>query len=258
MRRKKALYAVVGGVVGAVLVMVAGSFSPLGAQNELSDTEFGTITCESIRVGSPNESSVLITGETFLMFRRGEGVDDFQRVVKMYGTDEAGGQIIVFDQNGKSGCWITGHESEVPILQAPPAKVVIGGSTSDGGYVAVRGKDGEFGAKMQAGEIVVFGKDEMTGAWVSVDEKNSGRIILFDNDDEGENIGVHLGIDEHGGLVSVGGKGGKGMAQIAVTEHGERVDVFGKVDKESRASMSVNEYGNGAVSTWDKNGYRLK
>ena len=41
MRRKEALYAVVGGVVGAVLVMVAGSFSPLGAQNELKDAEFG-------------------------------------------------------------------------------------------------------------------------------------------------------------------------------------------------------------------------
>ena len=74
MRRKEVLFGVLCGVVGAVLVMVAGSFSPLGAQNELKDAEFGTITCESIRVGSPNESSVLITGETFLMFRRGEGL----------------------------------------------------------------------------------------------------------------------------------------------------------------------------------------
>ena len=39
------------------------------------------------------------------------------------------------------------------------------------------------------------------------------------------------------------------------TEHGGRVDVFNK-QGENRAVMSVNEYGNGAVSTWDKNGYR--
>ena len=35
MRRKEALYAVIGGVVGAVLVMATGSFAPLGAQNEV-------------------------------------------------------------------------------------------------------------------------------------------------------------------------------------------------------------------------------
>ena len=36
MRRKEVLFAVIGGIVGAVLVMAAGSFSPLGAQNEVS------------------------------------------------------------------------------------------------------------------------------------------------------------------------------------------------------------------------------
>ena len=39
------------------------------------------------------------------------------------------------------------------------------------------------------------------------------------------------------------------------TKYGGRVDVFNKQGK-NRAVMSVNEYGNGAVSTWDKNGYR--
>ena len=48
MRRKEALYAVIGGVVGAVLVMAAGWLSPLGAQNEARDAEFDTITCRKI------------------------------------------------------------------------------------------------------------------------------------------------------------------------------------------------------------------
>ena len=44
MTRKEALIAVIGGVVGAVLVMAAGSISPLGAQNGVRDAEFGKIT----------------------------------------------------------------------------------------------------------------------------------------------------------------------------------------------------------------------
>ena len=43
--------------------------------------------------------------------------------------------------------------------------------------------------------------------------------------------------------------------RLGYTEYGGRVDVFNK-QGENRAVMSVNEHGNGAVSTWDKNGYR--
>ena len=43
MRRKEVLFAVVGGIVGAVLAMVAGLFSPLGAQHERTDVVFGEI-----------------------------------------------------------------------------------------------------------------------------------------------------------------------------------------------------------------------
>ena len=45
MRRKEVLFAVIGGIVGAVLVMATGSFSPLGAHNEAVDLDLGTITC---------------------------------------------------------------------------------------------------------------------------------------------------------------------------------------------------------------------
>ena len=34
-------------------------------------------------------------------------------------------------------------------------------------------------------------------------------------------------------------------------------NVYGKGNTDSRAVMGVNEYGNGVVSTWDKNGDRL-
>ena len=51
MRRKEAFFAVVGGVVGAVLTMVTGLFSPLGAQDE--DASFGTVTCRELKVVGP-------------------------------------------------------------------------------------------------------------------------------------------------------------------------------------------------------------
>ena len=48
---------------------------------------------------------------------------------------------------------------------------------------------------------------------------------------------------------------GNEVVGLGATEYGGRVDVFNKQGK-SRAVVGVNEYGNGAVSTWDKNGYR--
>ena len=54
-----------------------------------------------------------------------------------------------------------------------------------------------------------------------------------------------------GSLIESYGK----AAEMEVTEHGGRIDVFNN-QGENRAVMSVNEYGNGAVSTWDKQGYR--
>ena len=49
------------------------------------------------------------------------------------------------------------------------------------------------------------------------------------------------------------GKDGKPAAALGVTEHGGQCAVHGKGEG---WLMSINEYGNGAVSTWDKNGYR--
>lgn len=67
---------------------------------------------------------------------------------------------------------------------------------------------------------------------------------------------VELDSDEEAGnRVIVNNKQGKGVVGLYNTEYGGRVDVYNNREK-NRATMSVNEYGNGAVSTWDKNGYR--
>lgn len=55
-----------------------------------------------------------------------------------------------------------------------------------------------------------------------------------------------------GGFVGVYGKSGRAI--MSINEHGGRVSVSGKTG-DTRAAMGINKYGNGAVSTWDKNGY---
>ena len=56
------------------------------------------------------------------------------------------------------------------------------------------------------------------------------------------------------GMVWVWGKKA-GSALLYADDRGGRIEVNGR--DEVLAAMGVNKHGNGAVSTWDKNGYRL-
>ena len=162
MKRELIYAAVIVGVVGAVVVMAAGSIAPLGAQNEAADAEFGTITCKEL-------------------------------VVRRYGALACATEINKFG-------------------------------------VRVRGGDGRIAA-LHADGVGVVG------------EEGKGR--------------VNVTVGEDGGAVTVFDKDGEGAAQMATGEYGGAVTVHGRGDPNTRAAMGVNEYGNGAVSTWDKNGYRL-
>ena len=88
-----------------------------------------------------------------------------------------------------------------------------------------------------------------------VTEKDGGRIWV-----NGKGGGVILKTEEHGGSITAYGKDIGSTTRGAVVdvgEHGGIVGVYGKGSDKLRAIMGVNEYGNGAVDTWDKNGYRL-
>ena len=83
---------------------------------------------------------------------------------------------------------------------------------------------------------------------------HGGYVDAYDKDGQS---GVSLVVTEHGGRVDAISKDGKsGGAVLVVTEHGGHVQVSGK--GEGVAVMSINEYGNGAVFTRDKNGNPLK
>ena len=126
----------------------------------------------------------------------------------------------------------------------------------DGGYVSVWGKDGTLpkvalGVDENGGRVYVWGKDGIRPK-VFLDVHDDGGLVLVRGKDR--KAAASLAATEHGGRVSVYDKDDKPAASLAFTEHGGRVEVSGK--GEGKAIMAINEYGNGAVSTWDKNGYR--
>lgn len=101
-------------------------------------------------------------------------------------------------------------------------------------------------------DIVQIGADD-TGGYVKVFPNRKKDAGLWKG---GDTRAATMKIGEKGGLI--GTLGDQGTAQMIVNEYGGSVSVFGKGSNESRAGMGVNEYGNGFVSTWDKNGYRMK
>ena len=147
MDRKSGWYAVIGGVVGAVLTMAVCSVMPIGAQN--GDATFGKITCTELAV-----------------------VDAVGRA-----------QVVVrYDENG-------------------------------------------------------------------------GRLTVVDKSYEG---GTMIGVDQKGrGTISVSSAEIRVAAMMHVGDDGGHITVYGKGETGTRVAIGVNEYGNGGVSTWDKNGYRL-
>ncbi len=228
MKRKEVFCAVIGGVVGAVLVMAAGTIAPLGAQNEAADAEFGTITCSKLVVrydGSPysteiDKDGVLVSG--------GDG-----RIAAL-----RPGGVFVFGEKGKGRAYVTVDEY--------------------GGYVRVRGKDGGGAAGMaineNGGAVTVSGKDGGGMGMAGMLINEYGGAVTVSGKDGGV---ADMSINENGGVVTVRGKDRGGFAKMATNEYGGSVHVFGEGSKTSRATIAVNEYGNGGVSTWDKNGYRL-
>ena len=101
------------------------------------------------------------------------------------------------------------------------------------------------------GAVTIYGKDEDSYGRVSISE-HGGHVSIHGKDG---NSRANMGIVEHGGYVSVDGKDRKSRVDVGISEHGGQVFAYGK--GESQVAIAINEYGNGAVSTWDKNGYRL-
>ena len=92
--------------------------------------------------------------------------------------------------------------------------------------------------------------------------ENCGRVIVKSKSENSENKcnSASLFASERGGSVSVydkydtNGGNSEGAVEIIIDEHGGYVEASS--GKGGRCAVGINEYGNGTVSTWDKNGYR--
>ena len=113
---------------------------------------------------------------------------------------------------------------------------------------AQRDKFGE----IECTRLTVVDADGKTRVNLTTDEYG-GVVSAFGKDGK---LAAWLCVNEHGGRVAAYGKDGKSRAALGVIEHWGFVQVKGK--GEAMAVMSINEYGNGAVFTYDKNGNPLK
>ena len=208
MRRKELLFAVIGGIVGALVMMALGFGVSLAAQSG-GDANFGKITCTELEVLYSNEL----------------------RRVRIVGK-ERGGEIEICGRSGNRRINLDGWDH--------------------GGVIVMQGRNKDENTSIRPGSIFLGNGEEWP--YISMSSVLGIRInrgVLQDL--------VELGVDEKSGAgyVRVSDKASRQRAGLFTDEHGGYVAVFGKGSKGSRAIIGVNEYGNGAVSTWDKNGYRL-
>ena len=190
MQRKEVLFAVIGGIVGAVLTMAAGLFSPLGAQNETIDLNVGEITCTGLKV-------VDEAGETRVeMF--GTEDDGTVRVwnkggpVAVMGVNEHGGNILVSgrDIEGDIGASaemsVDEHGARVSVNNKDYTSGAEMRSYENGGRVNIDAKGrtvATMGSWLHGGQVGVYGKALLPGAEMSINEYGHGVVSTRDTND---------------------------------------------------------------------------
>ena len=167
--REKLGYIALGGFLMLVGMLTAGLFAPLGAQNEVRDTEFGTITCRHIDVVDEEGNLRVMLGTIGTKGLVSVLGKDF-RVVAEMNSHEHGGAVIVRGKGGgqaemsgtERGGWIavSGKEESVQGQASVPHAVMT--LKERGGSVFVRGADGEMATMAlgkYGGEVVVRTRD---------------------------------------------------------------------------------------------------
>ena len=154
-------------------------------------------------------------------------------------TDSGGSKLVLFNARDQISVLMGSSSKQngmMSIYSAAGKGGVFVAAEESGGYMSIQyatGKDGVFVAA-----------DEEYGGGMAISNAKSQTVVSIGHNDE-----------KNSGILSVNGE--SGSVEILANDYGGKVSVFGKGSNGSRAIMGVNEYGNGAVSTWDKNGYRL-
>ena len=153
MRKKEMLFAaVIGGVIGTVLTMAAGLIAPLGAQNDVKDAVFESITCKRIWV--VDEDGNLAVGITSGLV-----------------ADRA---IVVHDKTGKGGAMMTvgEHGGYVSVHDNVGTSSIEMRVTEYGGYIGVLGKGDSY-------PRVTMSVNEFGNGVVGTRDKNGYRLAVL-------------------------------------------------------------------------------
>ena len=99
------------------------------------------------------------------------------------------------------------------------------------------------------GRVMVWGKVGILPQVVLHGGEHGGRVDVWGMDGR-TSLSSNLGL----GRVVVWGEDGYPKVGLNVSKHAGRVVVWGR--GKGQATMSIDESGNGVISTWDKNGDR--
>ena len=204
--------------------------------------KFGDIECTSVTL--VNSETGLITGkletgkeggELYLWklldahWDKPEFVGDREGI--MLTVNRQGGMLKIFGHHEKGVPYpnVVLSRTNLQINNREGGRAFIAVS-SHGGLIEIDGAKGELGLFESPGT-----RHETRFASIRLSAYGERGLVSVERFDDWNTLGgVHLSVNENGGLL----------------------DVLGKTDNKSRATVGINEYGNGAVSTWGKNGDR--
>ena len=182
MKRKEALYAVIGGIVGAIVTLAVCSFAPLGAQSG-EDGNFDVVTCQELRVvDSEGKHNVFINSE-----EHGGSVGVYgERGVALMTIDEHGGRVNVGSNTGGALISVGPYGGYVSVYNTD-------GRTGDGALMGVEKHGGMVWAYSggdpkatmdideNGGRVNVAGKGSQTSqASMAVTSSGNGGVFTWD------------------------------------------------------------------------------
>ena len=162
---------------------------------------------------------------------------DTVKVRSLQVVDDAGKVRAKLEVTKRSS--VAGLDDVIQVFNGDGVPVYGVGVSADGASVLVTDNENRKSCLLGKESVLFFG--------------NNGKpCAMMTNDEAGGVIAVR------GGVIAVfGDKKEKEAVSISANAYGGRAHFYGN-DGKSRAAIGVTEYGDGAVSTWDKNGYRLR
>lgn len=220
------------------MLIAFGTLPPVTAKKD----KFGDIECTSVTL--VDSETGLITGkletgkdggELYLWQSMDAHWDKPEYVENRDGimltASRQGGMLKIFGhrEKGVPYSYVVLARNNLQINNRDGGRAIID-VVSHGGSIEIQGAKGDLRIFESPGD-----RHETRFAKIRLSAYGERGLVSVDRFDDWETLGgVHLSVNENGGML----------------------DVLGKAKDKSRVTVEINEYGNGAVSTWDKNGYR--